>query len=620
MVCRSVGAAPRRAPRVRDLVPAVLALCGFSACEPAQEVSTWPLALRQVGSCKVGEPSELELVALGDFPSRSYRWRADERAPSVDDVPLQLRELLVRATTPLGIAQGRRLNASHPGMTRVEPDAVWMLQSGTSCPLAHTALSAIDGRALAALPDGGALLVGGIENGAVAKSEALLLAEGQEFAVEVVGGMLLRRAYASATALNDLVLIAGGTPDRRAGAHDTFELLDLAAARFVAARSGKLQEARMQHAAVRLPDDKVLLIGGRTEPEGEPLTSLELVDARVGTSERLAGTLQVPRVAPSALTLDSGSVLVLGGRDGAGRLLGSVEMYDPAAADFALAGSELPVHAQACVAAMPGARAAWLSCDHAQAGGGAPCELVLIRELAGELQITPVALDFESEVANGLTELRLVYAGDGQLLWTGADDSDPTGRRRAFSIDVVTQSLRRIEASRVPAALLRLDNGLIAELDAAGASLRAALTRGRYASPEGDLLADAAANLVLDVPGHWSWQDDGLSALSDDARMDLAELRFAAFQARVRVQGDYALQLYDGLGERAELSVRGSMLELPGCRYQLQGDSDLQLVRAGSRLTVSGTTCSMEVTVSALGIGLVLAKGAVVRGVTIQRM
>lgn len=616
MVCR-------QRPGVRDLVPAVVALCGFSACEPAQEVSTWPLALRQVGSCEVGEPSELELVALGDFPSRSYHLRADERDPAVDDLPLQLRELLVRATTPLGVAQGRRLNARHPGhpaSPRVEPDGVWMLRAQSSCPLAHTALSAIDGRAVAALPDGGALLVGGIEDGAVAKSEALLLVEGQEFAVEVVGGMLLRRAFASATVLSDLVLIAGGTPDRRAGAHDNFELLDLASGRFVAARSGKLNDARMQHAAVRLPDDTVLLIGGRTEPEGEPLASLELVDPRAGTSERLAGSLSVPRVAPHALTLDSGSVLVLGGRDGGGRLLGSVEVYDADAADFALATSELPVHEQACVAAMPGARAAWLSCDHAKAGGGAPCELVLIHELAGELQITPVALDFESEVANGLTELRLVYAGDGQLLWTGADDSDPTGRRRAFAIDVVTQSLQRIEASRVPAALLRLDNGLIAELDAAGASLRAAFTRGRYASPEGDLLADAAKNLVLDAPGHWSWGDDGLLALSADARLDLAELRFAAFQARVRMQGDYALQFYDGLGQRAGLSVRGGMLELPECRYQLRGDSDLQLVRAGSRLTVSGTTCSLEVTGSALGIALVLEKDAVVRGITIQRM
>jgi hypothetical protein len=568
----------------------------------------------------VGAPSQLELVALGDFPSRSYHLRADDREPAVADVPLDLRELLVRATTPLGIAQGRRLTAGRLGRSEVDARAVWVLQSGPSCPLADTALSASAGRAVAALPDGGALLVGGFEAEPVAKSQALLLMEGQEFAVDVDGGMLLRRAYASATALSDLVLVAGGTPDRRAGAHDNYELFERTSARFVAARSGKLREPRMMHAALLLADDKVLLIGGRKEPDGEPLASLELVEPRAARSELLAGALQVPRVAPSALMLDSGSVLVLGGSDGAGRLLGSVELFDADAADFALVGIELPVHEQACVAVLPGARAAWLSCEHAQAGGGATCELALIQENARELQVTAVALDFAAQVPNGLTDLRLIYAGNGQLLWTGADDSDPTGRRRAFLIDLVAQTLERVDASRVPAQLLRLNNGLIAELDDAGASLRAAFTSGRYASPQGDLLADIDANLVLDAPGHWLRQDDGLQALAAGARMDLGELRFAAFEARVEVQGDYTLHFYDGQGHNAQLSVRGSVLELSGCRYRLQGAAGLQLVRTGARLVVSGSACATEVSGEPIGMALRLEKDALVRAITIERM
>lgn len=614
MVCRSAAAQPRRRPSF----PLTLALCALAACEPAREVSLWPLALREVGSCKVGAPSEIELVALGDFPSRSYRVRAEDSEWSIDDIPLDLRELLVRAITPLGGAEGRRLYVDHPGRSEVDPEAVWLLPSGSSCPLADTALSVNSGRAVAALPNGGALLVGGMETEAVAKSQALLLLEGQEFAVDVQGGMLLRRAFASATALTELVLVAGGTPDRRAGAHDNYELFEPQLRRFVAARSGKLDEARMQHAAVRMPEDKVLLIGGRKEPEGEALGSLELVDTRAGTSQLLEGTLQVPRVEPIALLLDSGSLFVLGGRDSAGRLLGSVESYDAEAADFALAVSELPVLEEACAAALPGGRAAWLSCDHASKGGGARCELALIRELATGLEVSDVALDFASLVPNGLTDLRLIYAGNGQLLWTGADDSDPTGRRRAFLIDVVTERAVRVEASRVPSELLRLQNGLIAELDDAGASLRAASTRGRYASPDGNLLDDAA-NLVLDAPGHWLWQDAGLKALAADARMDLGELRLAAFQAEVQVQGDYALLFYDGAGHSARLSVQGSTLALSGCRYQLQDDSGLQLARAGPRLTISGTPCSLEVAGAALGIALVLHKDAVVRSILIQR-
>lgn len=624
MVCRSAGAAPRRGPRSpavsRFQAVQALWLCALSACEPAREVSTWPLALRQVSSCRVGTPSQLELVALGDFPSRSFLLRGDEREPAIDDVPLDVRELLVRATTPVGVAEGRRVRVDLPGRSSVDPEALWLLQSGPSCPLADDGLRVRDGTALAALADGGALLVGGFETATVASSQALLLMAGQELAVDVEGGMLLRRAAASATALRDVVLVAGGTPDRRAGAHDNYELFELQTRRFVAARSGKLTEPRMQHAAVLMPDDKVLLIGGREEPDGEPLASLELVDVHTGASDRLAGALQVPRVSPTALRLDSGSVLVLGGEDGAGQLVGSVEVFDADAAAFVLAEGEVPVHEQACAAALPGARAAWLSCDHAPSGGGARCELALLRELERELQITPVALPFAEHVPKGLTDLRLIYTGAGQLLWTGADDSDPTGRRRAFLIDVASERLERVEASRVPTQLLRLQDDVIAELDGAGTSVRAAFTRGRYASPDGDLLQDASHNLVRDAPGHWREHADGMEALVAGARIDLGELRFAGFRAELNVQGDYALRLYDGLGHHTQVSVRSSALELPGCRYQLRADTVLQLTRVGTRLAISGAACSLAVPGEALGMALLLETGAVVRGIAIRRM
>ena len=102
--------------------------------------------------------------------------------------------------------------------------------------------------------------------------------------------------------------------------------------------------------------------------------------------------------------------------------------------------------------------------------------------------------------------------------------------------------------------------------------------------------------------------------------MDLGELRFAAFRGNVQVQGDYALVLYDGLGHNTQLRVRGGALDIQGCRAQLQGDAGLQLLRAGSRLELSGTACSVELPAAALGIALMLEKSAVVHGLTFQRM
>lgn len=596
-----------------------LSVLGLGGCEAAQEVSVWPIALRQVGDCNVGVPSQIELVALGDFPSRVY---ALPDSGAIDDVRFDLRQLLVRVTTPLGVAEGRRVWKGPLSVPSGDEQSVWLMRpDGPSCPLGDAALNVKGGAVVAPLAEGGALLAGGSETETLGSSNALLLVEGQGFRSDVEGGMLLRRAYATATALEDAVVIAGGTADLRAGAHDTYEVFEPKAARFVAARSGKLAAARMQHAAVRLPDGRVLLIGGRAEASGPPLASVEILDLERGASQLLMQSgLQVARALPSAFLLDSGRVLVAGGRAADGTVVASVEVFEPQEQRFELRLNDLPARAEVSVAALPGARLAWLSCDHSAQAQGAQCELWLIHEARGELHATPVALDFSREAHNGLKDLQLLYAGDGQLLWTGADDSDPMGRRRAFVIELADSSLRRVDASRVPALLLRLENDLIAELDGSGMSLRAAFTRGRYASPEGDLLADPRANLAFDAPIHWHWQDGGAQALEDAARVDAAEMRFAAFRGNVKVQGNYALLVYDGLGGSAQARVRDGTLEVPGCRAQLQGDDGLQLSRRGTRLAFSGTACSVEAPSGAVGVALLLDKSAVLHGLTLERL
>jgi hypothetical protein len=525
-----------------------------------------------------------------------------------------MRQLLVRVTTPLGEAEGRRVWTGNTARRATDDQAVWLLRAGLSCPLADTALGAPTGAVVAALPDGGALRAGGLATGTLATSESLLLVEGLEFGVVLERGMLLRRAYASASPVNDVVMVAGGTADLRAGAHDTYELFDVATGRFDAARSGRLQAPRMRHAASRLADDRVLLIGGAAEDQGEALATCELIDLASGSTETLEPCLRSARVEPSALMLDSGRVLVLGGRDASGRLLGSAELFEQDAQRFVQAEIALPLRAEVSVAAMPGARAAWLTCDLTG------CELVLISEVGGTLQVAPVELDFASQLPNGMKALQLLYVGAGQLLWTGADDSDPSGRRRAFVIDPVEAALRRVDASRVPSQLVRLGNDLIAELDEAGASLRAAFTRGRYASPAGDLLANASEHLVLDAPGHWLRRADSLEALVEAARVDLGELRLAAFRGELHVEGDFRLLVYDGLGQSAELRVREGMLEAGDCRSPLQAPGRLTVLRSGTQLTLTGTPCVMESSAQPLGIALWLGESSALRGIAIERM
>ena len=460
---------------VRDLTGRTWWLVfGLVSCQPAPDVGDLPLALRQLGACPLGPPSALTISALGDFPGQDVSIPVAEMSTPFELLPKGTLELSVLAETEAGRARGRKLL----GFER-DGDPVWMLPEGSSCPLADVLLRATDGAAVAALPGGGALIAGGSESLTLASADAELLREGSEIGVPVGSGMLLRRAFASASVWRDQVVVAGGTADRRGTAHDTYELFDIRGERFDAAHSGKLRQPRMQHAAL-LTGDELLLVGGRSEAGGAVLTSVERIDLGQGESEELpeANALREGRAFPAILRLDSGSVLVLAGQDEEGRVRGSVERLSRALARFELAARELPARAEVVVAALPGARVAWLTCDQ---GPGAQCELWLLAETPDGLTSTKLALPFAQEASAGLRELALSAYGSGRLLLTAADDSDPTGRRRAFEIDPAVPSLTRVTATRVPTRLVQLQSGAIAELDAEGLSLRAAATAGRWA-------------------------------------------------------------------------------------------------------------------------------------------
>jgi hypothetical protein len=107
---------------------------------------------------------------------------------------------------------------------------------------------------------------------------------------------------------------------------------------------------RREHAAVRLDDDSVLLIGGHAEVDEDPVTLAPLLvpaDDRLRYAERCfvdyttpslsqvdpAGLTGYMRVGPSATRLGCGTVLVAGGYDYvavAQPVIGPTEIYDPA--------------------------------------------------------------------------------------------------------------------------------------------------------------------------------------------------------------------------------------------------------------------------------------------------
>ncbi len=93
--------------------------------------------------------------------------------------------------------------------------------------------------------------------------------------------------------------------------------------------AGFMNTGRRQHAAVRLTNGKVLVMGGQTGSQNSTteVASAELYDPSHDTWAP-AGTMSIGRVEPTATLLSDGRVLVVGGAN-LGVALASTDLYDP---------------------------------------------------------------------------------------------------------------------------------------------------------------------------------------------------------------------------------------------------------------------------------------------------
>jgi hypothetical protein len=188
------------------------------------------------------------------------------------------------------------------------------------------------------LPDGRVLIVGGMaENGVFLNSAEVY--EPKRGTFLVTDNMQSRRVEHTATLLpNGNVLIAGGIAGRAReggpGVVASTEIYDPATGHFIA--GPMMNNPRTAHAAVLLPNNKVLVIGGLDNHDA-PLASAEIYDL---ASNRFTATASMhsARITRSAVLLQDGRVLVTGGDNGR-----SAEVYDPAAATWLSVGDTISV-------------------------------------------------------------------------------------------------------------------------------------------------------------------------------------------------------------------------------------------------------------------------------------
>jgi hypothetical protein len=188
------------------------------------------------------------------------------------------------------------------------------------------------------LPDGRILVVGGWDQGMASASAEIF--DPKSGRSQSAGSLSTTRGDVSVVALADgRVLVAGGFDGRRrlAGA----EVFDPRAGQFTPV--GPLNEARSGTESVLLQDGRVLVIGGVTGGPGatRPLASAEIFDPATGRFTP-TGSLIEARFKHAALRLPDGRVLVIAGSDERERSGGkkrTLEIYDPALGEFKPGGT-----------------------------------------------------------------------------------------------------------------------------------------------------------------------------------------------------------------------------------------------------------------------------------------
>ena len=181
------------------------------------------------------------------------------------------------------------------------------------------------GLAATLLPTGRVLLAGGD----LAGTADLFDPDGRMVrSIPMTGGV---RVLPTATLLADgRVLLAGGTtivfdPLPAAQTLDTTTIFDPKTRGFTAGPT--MRAARTSHAAVRLPDGRVLLAGGVGRADSE------WIDA-AGAASTPGPALNGVRDDHTATVLFDERILLAGGQDESGQSLDTAEMLDPGAASF----------------------------------------------------------------------------------------------------------------------------------------------------------------------------------------------------------------------------------------------------------------------------------------------
>jgi hypothetical protein len=208
------------------------------------------------------------------------------------------------------------------------------------------------------LADGTVLLAGGCTRDGCELDEQGATAEIYDPAsghFSAVGPLAMPRVSHAAGRLPDgRVLIVGGwsrSPDGRSRVVAEAEIYDPPGQRFLPA--GRMTTPRGGPTLTALADGRLLIVGGQRDRDS--LASAEVYDPRTGRFEAV-GRLGTARMAHAAARLADGRVLISGGSRAPGEVVASAELFDPATDRFQPAGTMLVARHKHAAAPLPDGR------------------------------------------------------------------------------------------------------------------------------------------------------------------------------------------------------------------------------------------------------------------------
>lgn len=331
----------------------------LSACRPAPEPERI-LALRahSLPGCPA-QQGTIQLAALGDFDASPLTAEVFDSQSSARDLEFPLDTRAVRAELTAGTQSwfgvGERLG-DHVDLPLWRESGACTLFPVTGNP---NYPGAAGGEAMGWSASQRVLLIAGeaIASSNAASAIAVNLKTGE--AAAVPNGMVPSREYATVTAFGQDLLVAGGVNPSTDAVLASASVYETASGSFDRSQLVTLSSPRAHHAALVLDSGETLLIGGE-DGSGAPLDTLEAISP-VDRSARLTNlaTLKAARIDPYAIRLTNDQILVAGGHDENGTPIDKLEWLTQTPSGIVKEQnvSSVPARIDQAFVAMPGGAA-----------------------------------------------------------------------------------------------------------------------------------------------------------------------------------------------------------------------------------------------------------------------